>query len=70
MPMTLPLRRTGPRSGRESFLFKSILVASALAVGTLLAANEEFYLSAPGHSLSETEAALLLPAAAGAVTVR
>ena len=70
MPITLPLRRTGPRSGRESFLLKSMLVASALAVGTLLAANEEFQLSAPGHSLSETEAALHLAASAEAVTLR
>lgn len=70
MPMTLPLRRTEPKPGRESFLLKSMLVASALAVGTLLAANEEFQLSAPGHSLSETEAALQLTPPAEAVTLR
>jgi hypothetical protein len=70
MPIALPPRRTGPTPGRESFLLKSMLVASALAVGTLLAANGEFNFSSPGHSLSETEAALLLPAAAGAVTLR
>ena len=70
MPITLPLRRTGPRPGRESFLLKSILVASALFVGTLLVVNVEFTFSSPAHSLSETEAALRLTPPAEAVTLR
>jgi hypothetical protein len=70
MPIALPSRRTGPTPGRESFLLKSMLVASALVVATLLVANEEFYFSAPGHSLSETEAALHLATPAEAVTLR
>jgi hypothetical protein len=33
-------------------------VVSALFLGTLVMANMEFYVSAPGHSLSETEVML------------
>jgi len=70
MPISLPRRRADAKPAGESFLLKSMLVASALAVGTLLAANEEFQFSAPHHSLSETEAALHLAAPAEAVTLR
>jgi hypothetical protein len=62
MPISLPPRRTAAKPAGESFLLKSMLVVSALFVGTLLAASQEFYFSSPGHSLSETEAALRLPA--------
>ena len=55
-----PRRRVKP--GRESFLLKSLLVASALFVASLVIANQEFYLSAPGHSLSEAETSLRLTA--------
>jgi hypothetical protein len=60
MPILLPPRR--PKPARESFLLKSMLVASALFMGSLLVAHQEFNFSAPGHSLSETEAALRLAA--------
>lgn len=62
MPINLPPRPAATAAARESFLFKSMLVASVLFVGSLLAANAEFSFSAPAHSLSETEAALHLPA--------
>ena len=62
MPIALPPRRTDAKPARESFLFKSMLMASVLFVGSLLVANIEFSFSAPAHSLSETEAALRLPA--------
>lgn len=62
MPITLPPRRTDAKPARESFLFKSMLMASLLFVGSLLVANVEFSFSAPSHSLSETEAVLRLPA--------
>lgn len=62
MPIALPPRRASKSATRESFLFKSMLVASALFFGSLLAVNAEFSFSAPAHSLSETEAALRLPA--------
>lgn len=62
MPIMLPPRRTDAKPARESFLFKSTLVASVLFIGSLLAANAEFSFSAPAHSLSETEAALRLVA--------
>lgn len=47
---------------RESFLLKSMLVASALFVAAVAMANQEFYMSAPSQALSETEVALRLPA--------
>ena len=59
MPTPLPPRTSRPR---ESFLLKTMLVASALFVGTLVMANQEFYMSQPGHSLSEVEVALQLAA--------
>jgi hypothetical protein len=62
MPITLPPRPRAATAPRESFLFKSMLVASVLFIGSLLAANFEFSFSAPSHSLSETEAVLRLPA--------
>lgn len=62
MPTALPPRRTDAKPARESFLFKSMLMASVLFVGSLLMANIEFSFSAPSHSLSETEAAMRLPA--------
>ena len=62
MPIALPPRRTAAKPARESFLFKSMLMASVLFVGSLLVTNVEFSFSAPAHSLSETEAALRLAA--------
>lgn len=62
--MTIPSipRRPQGKPGRESFLLKSVLVASALFFGALVMANQEFYLSAPGQSLSEAEVTLRLAA--------
>ncbi len=62
--MSTPFVARKPRAEpqRESFILKSILVASALFLAALVLANEEFYLSAPAHSLSEVEAALRLTA--------
>ena len=60
MPISLPPRRPEAPPAGESFLLKSILVASALFMVTLLVANVEFTFSSPAHSLSETEAALRL----------
>jgi hypothetical protein len=60
MPISLPTRRTDGKPAGESFLLKSMLVASALFVGTLLVASAEFNFSPIAHSLSETEAALRL----------
>ena len=54
--------RPRAKPARESFLLKSVLVASALFFATLVLANQEFYLSAPGHSLSEAEISLRLAA--------
>ena len=62
MPISLPSRRSNAKPAAESFLLKSMLVASALFVGTLVVAATEFNFSAPAHSLSETEAALWLTA--------
>jgi hypothetical protein len=67
MPIFLPQRRPPTPPARESFLLKSMLVASALCVGALMVASAEFRFSSPAHSLSETEAALRL---AAAVTIR
>jgi hypothetical protein len=60
MPNRTPLRPPA-EPPRESFLLKSMLVASALFVAALAMANQEFYMSAPGQALSETEVALRLP---------
>jgi hypothetical protein len=54
MPILLPPRR--PKPARESFLLKSMLVASALLVCAVAAVRAEFELSSPGRSLSEVEA--------------
>lgn len=59
MPIPLPPRRTPPP---ESFLLKTMLVASALFFGALVVANQEIYMSKPGHSLSEAEVELRLAA--------
>ena len=53
MSIALPPRHAAATTPRESILFKSMLVASALFIGTLLIAKAEFYFSAPPHSLSE-----------------
>jgi hypothetical protein len=50
-------RRAKPAG--ESFVLKSVLVASALFVAALVMVNQEFYLSTPSHGLSETEAVAL-----------
>jgi hypothetical protein len=47
---------------RENFVFKSMLVASALFVTALVMVNQEFYMSAPSHSLTETEVTLRVAA--------
>ena len=54
--------RPRPKPERESFLLKSVLVASALFFASLVMVNQEFYMSAPGHSLSEAEISLRLAA--------
>ena len=59
MATSIPPRpRVNPE--RESFLLKSVLVASALFVASIVMVNQEFYMSAPGHSLSEAEISLRL----------
>jgi hypothetical protein len=62
MPTLLPLRRPAGKPPRESFVFKSALIASALFFAALVMATAEFRFSAPGNSLSEIEAALRLAA--------
>lgn len=62
MPISLPPRAARATVAHESFLFKSMLVASALVLGCLIIVNAEFSFSAPAHSLSETEAAMRLAA--------
>jgi len=57
MPISLPPRRADAKPAGESFLLKSMLVLSALFVGTLLAASAKFNFSPIAHSLSETEVA-------------
>ncbi len=47
---------------RENFVFKSVLVASALFVAALVMVNQEFYMSTPSHSLTETEVTLRIAA--------
>ena len=47
---------------RENFVFKSVLVASALFVAALVMVNQEFYMSAPSHSLTEAEVTLRVAA--------
>lgn len=59
MPIGLP-PRAASIPARESFLFKSMLVASALVLGCLIVVNAEFSFSKPTYSLSETEAKLRL----------
>ena len=59
MPIALPPRLKPPR---ESFLLKSMLVVSALFFSALVMATQEFYMSAPGHSLSEAEVELRVAA--------
>ncbi len=44
----------------ESFLFKSLLLVSALFIAVLVMAQLEFYFSGSLRSLSETEAVLRL----------
>ncbi len=57
VPNTPSSQRAGavPKPAAESFLFKSVLVASALFLTSIVMVEMEFYVSAPGHSLSETE---------------
>jgi hypothetical protein len=62
MPIPVMPRRLYAKPQRESFILKSMLVASALFLGALVMANQEFYLSTPGQSLSEVEATLQLAA--------
>ncbi len=62
--VTPPIRPRRAEPARESFVLKSVLVVSALLVAALVMVNQEFYMSAPDHSLSQTEVALRL------VTVR
>jgi hypothetical protein len=49
-------------ASRENFIFKSVLVASALFVAALVMVNQEFYMSAPSHSLTEAEVTLRVAA--------
>jgi hypothetical protein len=48
------------RPAPESFVLKTLLVMTALILGAFVFASEGIYLSAPGRSLSEVEASLLL----------
>ncbi len=50
----IPTRRPG-EPPRESFMLKSVLVASALFLTAMVMVEMEFYVSAPAHSLSEVE---------------
>ena len=59
---TPPIQPRPAKPARESFFLKSMLVASALFVGALVMANQEFYMSAPNQSLSQAEGALRLSA--------
>jgi hypothetical protein len=47
---------------RENFIFKSMLVASALFATALVMVEAELYVSAPSHSLSEAEVTLRMTA--------
>lgn len=53
-----PRRRRDQARAGESFLFKSVLVASALFFSAIVMVEMEFYVSAPAHSLSEAEVTL------------
>ena len=57
-----PSRRRNPPPAGESFLFKSVLVASALFFCAIVMVEMEFYVSAPAHSLSEVEVMLRIAA--------
>jgi hypothetical protein len=57
MPSPPSPRRHQSPSG-ESFLFKSVLVVSALFFSAIVMVEMEFYVSAPAHSLSEVEVML------------
>jgi magnesium-transporting ATPase (P-type) len=50
-----PLAKATAHRAPESFILKSTLVASALFVAAFVMVELEFHVSAPGHSLSETE---------------
>jgi hypothetical protein len=55
----LPPRQRRERApAGESFLFKSMLVASVLFFSAIVMVEMEFYVSAPAHSLSEAEVML------------
>lgn len=62
--MRIPVTPDRPPANpaRESFIFKSVLVASALFFCALVMANQEFYMSSPSQSLSEAEVTLRLAA--------
>jgi hypothetical protein len=62
MAILLDLRRPRGKPARESFFLKSMLVATALFLCALVMANQEFYMSAPDHSLSETKMTLRVAA--------
>jgi hypothetical protein len=57
-----PRAKAAASPARESFILKSMLVASALFVTALVMVNQEFYMSAPSHSLTETEVTLRVAA--------
>ena len=57
-----PRAKAAAHPARESFILKSMLVASALFVTALVMVNQEFYMSAPSHSLTETEVTLRIAA--------
>jgi hypothetical protein len=65
--MPLPPRRPRKREPQsaphaESFVLKTVLVASALLLCAMVVVEMEFYVSAPAHSLSEAEVMLLTTA--------
>jgi hypothetical protein len=63
-PLPPRQRRPEPQNdpNAESFALKTVLVASALLLTTMVMVEMEFYVSAPTHSLSEAETALPMAA--------
>jgi hypothetical protein len=62
MPIPQTPRRPRAKAPRENFIFKSMLVASALFATALVMVEAELYVSAPSHSLSEAEVTLRMTA--------
>ena len=63
MPISLPSRKRPPAAGRESFLFKAILVGSTVWLAAFVLMSAELSLQPRHLSVGQDEAALLLMAA-------